>query len=282
MDLSIPVSILIPVYNEGEHIEMLLKSCVAQNVREIFIGDNCSTDATESICRKYAEKYSCIKYIRHSENKGPSFNYWHLLKNSSCRYVAVTGGHDFYISKDHFKKLYTLCKANPDASGAYSSAKYFGGDNNVTGGYDYYYAHYLESDDSFERIKGLMGNLTDGTILYGVYKKHNILGIGEATNYGGVTDLLWLGYHLLDGKLLYASDIAFGRRMFERTAAQKYDWYNEVYGTDDFPGFWLKQAMILVKMLDVGPDKTQLLRIMAMRKYEEIRARYDSRYDSQE
>ena len=282
MDLSIPVSILIPVYNEEEHIELLLDSCIIQNVREIFIGDNFSTDATENICREYAERYPCIRYTRHSENRGPSANFWHLLKNSSCDYVAVTGGHDFYISKDHLKKLYTLCRSYPDASGAYSPAKYFNYDNKMIGKYDYYYYQCLESDDSFERIKGLMGNLTDGTILYGLYKKQNILDIGETTNYGGVTDLLWLGYHLLDGKLLYAPDIAFGRRMVERTAAQKYDWYNEVYGTDDFPGFWLKQAMTLVKMLDAGPDKTQLLRVLAMQKYEKIRALYDSRYNSHE
>lgn len=278
MKSSIPVSIIIPIFNEGKYLNKLLESCVAQNVQEVFIGDNCSTDETEEICRYYDKNYPCIRYVRHSSNLGVFENYWYLVNNSSCDYVALTGGHDFYINKDHFKRLFGLCKNNPEASGAFTAVKYYNTNNKFAGYYNYTYAKDLENEDVFERVNSLVHNLTDGTILYGLFKKSNILGINACIkDKGGIVDVLWIGSFLAKGKLLYAPDIFFGRRIIERSVAEQYKWYDEAYGTNDFPGFWLKQVMTLVKMIDITEKQRHQIRQRALSQYEHIRIRYESR-----
>jgi cellulose synthase/poly-beta-1,6-N-acetylglucosamine synthase-like glycosyltransferase len=71
------VSILIPAFNEEEHIEKCLKYCFAAKYpkKEIIVINDGSTDATADICRKY-EKEGKIRLINKKENtgKGASLN----------------------------------------------------------------------------------------------------------------------------------------------------------------------------------------------------------------
>ncbi len=275
--MSIPVSILIPVFNEGKHLNTLLESCIAQDVQEVFIGDNCSTDETEQICRYYEEKYPCVRYVRHPSNLGPFENYMHLIRNTSCDYVAVSGGHDFYTSKDHFKCLFNLCKNNPEAAGAYTGVNYYDEKDHLIKSFRYTFAKDLESNDVFERINSLMKNLSDGSILYGLYKKNNALEI-STNNATGLVDLLWVGSHLVKGKLLYSPNIFFGRRIGRtESSAEIYNRYKKIFKTNNYPGFWLKQAMTLAKMLDITESQRNELRQKALFKYELILKRYESK-----
>lgn len=64
------LSICIPTYNRASVLEKMLKSIVDQldDEIEIVISDNCSTDNTEEVCKKYAEKFENIKYYRNEVN----------------------------------------------------------------------------------------------------------------------------------------------------------------------------------------------------------------------
>ncbi|WP_353813055.1 MULTISPECIES: glycosyltransferase [unclassified Moorena] len=52
------LSIGLPVYNGEEFLREALDSILAQTFEdfELIISDNCSTDATEEICREYQAK----------------------------------------------------------------------------------------------------------------------------------------------------------------------------------------------------------------------------------
>ena len=67
------LSICIPTYNRSQYLKKTIDSIIDQeefkseNV-EIVISDNCSTDDTEIVCKKYTEQYENIKYFKNQEN----------------------------------------------------------------------------------------------------------------------------------------------------------------------------------------------------------------------
>ena len=62
------LSIIVPVYNEVKTVEIILKKLVHLKVynnlqKELIIIDDCSTDGSIDILKKYANKHSFIKAI---------------------------------------------------------------------------------------------------------------------------------------------------------------------------------------------------------------------------
>ena len=82
------VSIGMPVYNGELFIREALDSLLVQTFTdfELIISDNGSTDATEAICKDYAEKDVRIRYIRQPENRGPTANFQFVLDKSVGEY----------------------------------------------------------------------------------------------------------------------------------------------------------------------------------------------------
>jgi glycosyltransferase involved in cell wall biosynthesis len=71
------VSVGVPVYNGARYVARTLDSLLAQTLTdfELIITDNASTDATESICRDYAQRDSRIRYHRADTNLGVVRNF---------------------------------------------------------------------------------------------------------------------------------------------------------------------------------------------------------------
>lgn len=272
-EAMLPVSLLVIVFNEEKYLAKMLESSVAQNIQEIIIGDNHSTDGTQKICEEFAKKYPNIRYIRHDKNLGIYRNFVKVLEKASCDYVSLSGGHDYYVTSSHFKELYTLCRNNPEAAGAYPATKFFDATNDLIETRHYVYAKDYESDDVFTRILSMLLNLRDGTPVYGLYKRENIKEIA-ITYPNGFTDHAWLGLNLSKGKLLYAPNIFFGRRMLsgrrEETVEEKFERYKEIYNTSHFEGFLLQQIMGLVKSLDISTQQKQKLREVGMHYFKQI------------
>ena len=82
------VSIGMPVYNGERYIVEALNSILAQSFRnfELIISDNASTDATETICRSYAEKDQRIRYHRNDRNQGAAWNFQQVFRLGGGRY----------------------------------------------------------------------------------------------------------------------------------------------------------------------------------------------------
>lgn len=67
------LSICIPTYNRAEYLEKSIESIINQEVFsegeiEIVISDNCSTDDTYILCKKYENKINNFHYFRNDKN----------------------------------------------------------------------------------------------------------------------------------------------------------------------------------------------------------------------
>lgn len=117
---KIEISVIVVTYNQQETIARTLDSILEQNCNvpfEIVIGDDCSSDSTESICRRYAEKYpEIIRYYRREPNLGVVENYFRCIENSRGRFLADCAGDDFWVDNLKLQKEYDIISAYQDIS----------------------------------------------------------------------------------------------------------------------------------------------------------------------
>lgn len=116
------ISVGIPVYNDEKYIATAIEDIINQSYEniEIIISDNCSTDNTEIICRKYAEKDNRIKYIRQSFNIGSQSNFKFLLDFSKGKYFMWAASDDRW-NREFISKLMEPLELNSKLSVAFSS-----------------------------------------------------------------------------------------------------------------------------------------------------------------
>ena len=95
-----PVSICLLTYNRSHLLPATLDSILAQSFTdyELIVSDDCSTDATEEICRAYARCDERIRYIRNVENLGMPGNLNAALQAASGCYLADLHDGDLYRS----------------------------------------------------------------------------------------------------------------------------------------------------------------------------------------
>ena len=93
------VSIGVPVYNGETYLPQALDSLLAQTYPdvEIVISDNASTDATENICRDYANRDDRIRYYREDVNRGLSWNFNRVFELSRGEYFKWAAADDICV-----------------------------------------------------------------------------------------------------------------------------------------------------------------------------------------
>ncbi|MCI8561279.1 MAG: glycosyltransferase family 2 protein [Dorea sp.] len=110
---SIPVSVIIPIYNGERHLEECLDSCLEQTLRsiEIICINDGSTDNTEKILNKYVERHENI-VILNQKNQGSGAARNLGIKHANGEFAAFMDSDDFYPDKDALKKLYNAAIEN--------------------------------------------------------------------------------------------------------------------------------------------------------------------------
>jgi len=100
-----------------------LDSLLAQTYQdfELIVSDNCSTDSTLEICKKYACLDSRIRWISQSENMGPIPNFCFVLQQSSCPYFMWAAADDLW-SPNYLQEAISLLEHSPAAF--YAAAPY--------------------------------------------------------------------------------------------------------------------------------------------------------------
>jgi glycosyltransferase involved in cell wall biosynthesis len=90
------VSIGMPVYNGEVYLRQALDSLIGQSYTdfELVISDNGSTDATECICREYADEDERIRYYREAVNRGVSWNFNRVFELSRGEYFKWAAADD--------------------------------------------------------------------------------------------------------------------------------------------------------------------------------------------
>ncbi len=105
------VSIIVPVYNAGEHLRPCLDTLVNQTLREIEIICvlDCPTDGSDKVVEEYAEKDDRIVVIKNEKNLniGESRNVG--LRAARGEYIGFSD-HDDTRELDMYEKLYSTAE----------------------------------------------------------------------------------------------------------------------------------------------------------------------------
>ena len=100
------VTIMIPTYNQEEYIAEAIESALAQDYPniEVIVADDCSTDNTAQISRKY-EYDTRFHYHKNSKNLGRVGNYHNTLYNhASGEWVINLDGDDYYRDSHYISR----------------------------------------------------------------------------------------------------------------------------------------------------------------------------------
>lgn len=107
------VTIGIPVYNGENFLAEAIESFLAQTFTdfELILSDNCSTDATQAICERYAAQDARIRYVRNSENIGANRNYNQIVPMARGKYFKWAA-HDDLHAPDYLAKCVAVLEAD--------------------------------------------------------------------------------------------------------------------------------------------------------------------------
>ncbi len=90
------VSVIMPVYNTKQWIWEAIESILKQTFEdfEFIIIDDCSSDWSYEICKKYAQKDKRIKLYRNKQNSWVAFTKNRLIELTSTNYIASQDSDD--------------------------------------------------------------------------------------------------------------------------------------------------------------------------------------------
>lgn len=108
------VSIISPTYNDENTIEETIKSVLNQSYKnwEMLIVDDCSTDKTPDIVKKYQEKDKRIKLYRLDKNSGASVARNKAIEEAKGKYIAFLDCDDIWFNKKLEKQINYMEKNN--------------------------------------------------------------------------------------------------------------------------------------------------------------------------
>lgn len=114
------VTVLVVTYNHLNTIEKAIESVLEQKTSfdfKIWILDDCSTDGTSDLVRKYAELYpdKIVPIIR-EKNLAGTQNVFQALKIIDTKYFATLEGDDYWCDENKLQIQFDILENNPDCS----------------------------------------------------------------------------------------------------------------------------------------------------------------------
>ena len=109
------ISVLLPTYNAEKYISDSLESITQQTYKDfnILIIDDCSTDNTFNIIKRYKERDSRIQIFRNSKNLGVVQTRNKLFDLSKSEYLAICDADDLY-ARNRLQVQLDFLKVNKD------------------------------------------------------------------------------------------------------------------------------------------------------------------------
>lgn len=119
-------SVMVTVYNQEKFLEETLDSLFALEggyPYEIVIGDDCSSDSSRAILKRYAERYpDIIKLHLNEKNLGMVGNYYNLLSHCRGKYISLCSADDCWFP--HKAKLQVeYLESHPEAGMVYGKTQ---------------------------------------------------------------------------------------------------------------------------------------------------------------
>lgn len=111
--MSKKFSVIIPTYNSREFVSSAIESVRAQKSQdfEIILIDDCSTDSTFELCKKFVDDRTFL--FRTEKNSGPGIARNIGIDRASGDYILFLDSDDRF-AEDFFEKLLPLTESNPD------------------------------------------------------------------------------------------------------------------------------------------------------------------------
>lgn len=137
-DSSAPlVSVGMPVFNGARHIERAIESLLAQSFTdlELIISDNASTDSTQVLCERYAQRDARIRYIRQPENIGAPRNWNAVVEAARGTFFKWASASD-ECAPEFIAECVAALRANPDAVLAFGRTRFIDEDGALLDIYD--------------------------------------------------------------------------------------------------------------------------------------------------
>ena len=158
------VSICIPVFNEEKDIERTITNVLSQTYEnfEVVISDNASTDQTEAICRRIAQKDDRLKYFRSLKTSNQNENFNRVFKLSKGQFTLWMGGHD-WLDPSYIEHCIAKFEENPEFVLIITNKKYL--DDNGVEYYKEYNGTMLNLNTPCKRFSRMLWFLTE-TYLY--------------------------------------------------------------------------------------------------------------------
>lgn len=114
------ISVIVVTYNQQDSIARTLDSILAQKTGasfEIVIGDDCSSDGTEGVCRDYASRFpDKIVYLRRNKNLGVVRNYFDCIAHAHGDFLADCAGDDYWVDPGKLQSEWEVMRRDTDVS----------------------------------------------------------------------------------------------------------------------------------------------------------------------
>lgn len=121
MEEEILFSLIITTYNHEQYIGQALESVLSQKTEykyEIIIGEDCSTDKTRSVIKKYQKRYpEIIRPVYHKNNMGGTKKSYYAIGRARGRYIAFMDGDDLWCDDNRIQKDVTFLEAHQEYTG---------------------------------------------------------------------------------------------------------------------------------------------------------------------
>lgn len=213
------IAVGMPVYNGAKYLALSVEAVLAQTFGdfELIVSDNASTDATEEICRSYANKDSRIRYVRNERNVGASKNYNQLFHLSASPYFRWFNSDDLSSPRLHELCLKALID-HPDASMSYGKTAIIDGEGRCVEQYEDRLD--LRQDSVAERFIRYFRVVGLTNAIYGLMRRSALSRtglMGNGTFPAADTNLM--AELALHGKIVEIPETLFYRRMHEQSSS---------------------------------------------------------------
>ncbi|MDR3617324.1 MAG: glycosyltransferase [Candidatus Obscuribacterales bacterium] len=215
------VSICLPVYNGEEFLGEAIESVLNQSFTdlELLIGDDASTDNSEAIARKYAEKDKRIVYWKNSQNKGLFGNYNECMNRATGTYIKPFAQDDIFDTK-LIERMVSGFKADPDIA-LVACARRIVDDNGLELSQEFEYPSTTILDGN-DKVRDDLIKVTNGigepsTVMF----PRAYLGAGFDVRLHHLGDIEYWHRLILDKKFLYISEILCSFRRHAKSTTNR-------------------------------------------------------------
>ncbi len=131
------ISVIIPVYQAAERLDLCLQSVIDQTYRnlQIIVVDDCSTDGSYEICDNFSRKDSRIEVIHLSENTGSVVARKKGLEVARGKYIGFVDSDDYLLPNHYLELENALEESKADFVHSWIIYEYPDGRKSIVGGY---------------------------------------------------------------------------------------------------------------------------------------------------